>query len=880
VDVERGLAMEEGAQGWADKFVRQGLTFDDVLLLPAESAVLPNDVSTATRLTRAITLQLPIVSAAMDTVTEARLAIALAREGGIGIVHRNLSIEAQVAEVDKVKRSESGMIVEPVTLRPTDRVADALGLMERYHISGVPIVDEHEILVGILTNRDLRFEDDVAQPVSALMTSRNLVTAPVGTTLAEAEEILHRNKIEKLPVVDADGRLKGLITVKDIQKRIQYPLATKDERGRLQVGAAVGVGSDALERAEALVAEEVDVIVVDTAHGHSRAVIEMVRQVKSRFEIEVIAGNIATAEAAEALIEAGADALKVGVGPGCFAAGTRVLMADATYRNIEDVRPGDRVINMCGEPVVVVGARCTGVREVTAVRHVASARETVVTPDHRYWVGDLNTTSAATVSSRGYVNVLERPTKRGTSKLGWKAIGDLERDAMLLPRRIAFELPDELLIDLREYAVRERPLRRYTTEIRDSYALGYVFGTFLGDGDAFLSSNGKSEIGRVSWSFGPGEQETAEKLVECVHAASGVRPRIDPKAMKTTTVRLYSLPWARLLSTFGKRHEKHLPGRLLCGSPFYLKGLYDGLLESDGYVAADGRVCFHNTSQQLVELFGVLCFLLWGSFPNCHTEAPSAGGLEGTTDDNCRESYVARLNVTHAKRHTGDHQVVKRLDRRSLGLAVPVYDIEVDCTTHSFIADNAIVHNSICTTRVVAGVGVPQVTAVYECAQVAARYGVPVIADGGVTSSGDVAKALAAGADAVMLGSLLAGVDETPGDVALFQGERFKEYRGMGSLGAMKARGFSKDRYFQGDVEDVEKLIPEGIEARVPYKGPVATTLHQLVGGVRQAMGYCGAATIEELKQARFVRITSAGLRESHPHDVVITKDAPNYRRP
>ncbi len=503
MDVERTLTIEEGAQGWADKFVRQGLTFDDVLLLPAESAVLPNDVSTATRLTRAITLQLPIVSAAMDTVTEARLAIALAREGGIGIVHRNLSIEAQVAEVDKVKRSESGMIVEPVTLRPTDRVGEALALMERYHISGVPIVDEDEVLVGILTNRDLRFEDDSRQPVSALMTSRNLVTAPVGTTLAEAEEILHRNKIEKLPVVDADGKLKGLITVKDIQKRIQYPLATKDERGRLQVGAAVGVGTDALDRAEALVAEEVDVLVVDTAHGHSRAVLEMVRTVKSRFDIEVIAGNIATAEAAEALIEAGADAIKIGVGPG-----------------------------------------------------------------------------------------------------------------------------------------------------------------------------------------------------------------------------------------------------------------------------------------------------------------------------------------------------------------------------------------SICTTRVVAGVGVPQITAVYECAQVAARYGVPVIADGGITSSGDVAKALAAGADSVMLGSILAGVDETPGDVALYQGERFKEYRGMGSLGAMKARGFSKDRYFQGDVEDVEKLIPEGIEARVPYKGPVATTLHQLVGGVRQAMGYCGAATIEELKQARFVRITSAGLRESHPHDVLITKDAPNYRRP
>src|SRR6059058_4733525 len=283
------------------KFSREGLTFDDVLLVPAESRVLPNDVSTATRLTRELTIEIPIVSAAMDTVTEARLAIALAREGGIGIIHRNLPIEAQVAEVDKVKRSESGTIVEPVTLRPDALVSDALALMARYHISGVPITDEDEILVGILTNRDLRFENDTTQLVSALMTARNLVTAPVGTTLAEAEEILHRNKIEKLPVVDAEGRLRGLITVKDIQKKIQYPEATKDERGRLRVGAAVGVGSDALERAEALIDADVDVLVVDTAHGHSHGVIEMVRKLKSRWDVELIAGNVATGGATEAL---------------------------------------------------------------------------------------------------------------------------------------------------------------------------------------------------------------------------------------------------------------------------------------------------------------------------------------------------------------------------------------------------------------------------------------------------------------------------------------------------------------------------------------------------------------------------------------------------
>jgi IMP dehydrogenase len=294
------------------KFGREGLTFDDVLLVPAESRVLPNDVSTATQLTRRIQIQIPIVSAAMDTVTEARLAIALAREGGIGIVHRNLSIEAQVAEVDKVKRSESGMIVEPLTLPADALVSDALQLMATYHISGVPITDESGTLVGILTNRDLRFAPDTSQPVSALMTARDLVTAPVGTTLAEAEAILHRHKIEKLPVVDAEGRLKGLITVKDIQKRIEFPNATKDAQGRLRVGAAVGVGPDAWERAAALVDAGVDVLVVDTAHGHSSAVPEMVGRIKSEWDIDVIAGNVATAEATEALVDAGADAVKVG----------------------------------------------------------------------------------------------------------------------------------------------------------------------------------------------------------------------------------------------------------------------------------------------------------------------------------------------------------------------------------------------------------------------------------------------------------------------------------------------------------------------------------------------------------------------------------------
>ncbi len=485
----------------AEKFELEGLTFDDVLLVPSESSILPKDVSTQTRLTREITLNIPVVSAPMDTVTEARLAIALAREGGIGIVHRNLSVRDQVTEVDKVKRSEAGMIVDPITLQPVNRLSEALEVMAKYHISGIPITDEYGRLVGILTNRDIRFEEDVDQPIEALMTREGLVTVPVGTTLEQAKEILHHHKVEKLPVVDEHGYLKGLITVKDIQKKIRYPDATKDSHGRLRVGAAIGVGGDAFERAEALVGEGVDVLVVDTAHGHSAGVLGFVRELKRALNVQVIAGNVATAEGAAALIGAGVDALRVGVGPG-----------------------------------------------------------------------------------------------------------------------------------------------------------------------------------------------------------------------------------------------------------------------------------------------------------------------------------------------------------------------------------------SICTTRVVTGAGMPQVTAIVEAARVAAAAGVPVIADGGIQYSGDIAKAIGAGADSVMLGSLLAGVDESPGEIVFSQGERYKEYRGMGSVGAMKARGYSRDRYHQEDVDAVSKLVPEGIEGRVSYKGPLANLVYQLVGGLRAGMGYVGAATIEEMKaKARFVRITGAGLRESHPHDIVITKEAPNY---
>jgi len=485
-----------------DRFVEQGLTFDDVLLVPAESGVVPANVDVTTYFTRNIKLNIPLVSSPMDTVTEARLAIAIAQEGGLGIIHRNLSIEQQAEEVDKVKRSESGMILDPITLRAHNKLSEALSLMEKYHISGIPVTDETGKLVGILTNRDIRFEDDDTQPISELMTSENLVTAPIGTTLEQARKTLHQHRIEKLPIVDDDFLLKGLITVKDIQKKIRFPNAAKDLHGRLLVGAAIGVAKDMMERADALVRHNVDVLVLDSSHGHSKAVLQATSQLKERFpNVAIVAGNVATGSGAEALIKAGADAVRIGVGPG-----------------------------------------------------------------------------------------------------------------------------------------------------------------------------------------------------------------------------------------------------------------------------------------------------------------------------------------------------------------------------------------SICTTRVVTGVGVPQMTAIFEAADAAAKYGVPLIADGGIKYSGDVAKALAAGANTVMLGSLFAGVEESPGEVILFQGEHFKEYRGMGSIGAMKAGEGARSRYHQSEVRDSVKLVPEGIEGRVPYKGTLRGLVFQLVGGLRSGMGYVGAGSIKEFQTtAKFMQITAASLKESHPHDVFITKEAPNY---
>ncbi len=884
LDYQQPAAQHQTEDRFAYKFGRDGITFDDVLLLPRHSQVLPHQVEVGTQLTRNIRLNIPFVSAAMDTVTETAMAVAMAREGGIGVIHKNMPIERQAEMVRKVKRSESGMIVDPITLPITATVREADALMGEYKISGVPITDQSGKLLGIITNRDMRFVDDLSLPVSAVMTSSDLVTVPVGTTLAEAQEIFRRTRIEKLLVVDEQYKLKGLITVKDLTRRVKYPNAAKDGLGRLRVAAAIGVSSDLMERAGALVAAGVDVLVLDSAHGHSEGILQAVAQVKAAFDVDLIAGNVATREGALALIEAGADAVKVGIGPGCFAAGTRVLMAQGGYKNIEEVEQGDRIINMHGQPVTVLKSWCTGVREVIAVRHVNWFRDTVVTPDHQFWVGDLSTVSATTLASRGYSKALAQPNRLGESKYKWKAVEEAADDVFCLPKELHFEWPEHLDISLGNFAVRQGQLAaRYHTQIRESYDLGYLFGAFLGDGHAFLNHNGSamrigSEIGRVSWYFSHEEGEIANKLCDSVEKVTGVRPTIKPNG-NILEVLFYSLPWARLLAEFGKRQNKHLPQPYLINQPDYLAGLKDGLVDSDGYVAADGRICFVNTSQALAELFGLLCYVTEGSFPNMHTEAGDAGGLLGVKGQPL-DTFRVRLNVSHAKRHAGAYQVVKNLAQRPLNISLPVYDIEVDCPSHSFIANNAIVHNSICTTRVVTGVGVPQITAIFEACEAARAHGIPVIADGGIKQTGDVPKAIAAGASAVMMGSMLAGTDEAPGETVLRDGRRYKSYRGMGSLGAMDQG--SADRYFQGAATQGpgRKFVPEGIEGIVAYKGTAGEVVYQFVGGLKSSMGYCGAATLEGLQQdAQFVRISGASLIESHPHDVTITQEAPNYSR-
>jgi len=856
-----------------------GLAFDDVLLIPQYSEITSrSQVSTRSLLAGDIYLNIPIISSNMDTVTMADMAIAMAKLGGIGFIHRFLSIEDEVREISKVKRYRSHIIFEPYEVCAEATIAEAVEIMDRHGVGGLMVAEDDHQLVGILTRRDVDGAPST-DLVQEMMTPRErMVVGKEDIDIAEAKKLMHSARVEKLPLVDEADRVTGLIVMKDIHKLADHPNSTIDREGRLMVASSVGVVNEYIDRAEATLEAGADLLVVDVAHGHASHVGKALQELKKRFgHVPIIAGDVATGEGVEYLAQHGADAVRVGIGPGCFVAGTRVLMANGTYKNIEEVQAGDRVLNKNGEPVSVVGAKCMGEREVMAYRHTAYCHETWATPDHRHWAGDLSSVSEATVSSSGYVNVLERPMLKDgnkVSKIGWMELGDMDRSAFLAPRHLNLELPESFTISLDDFAKRPGNLKRYNIEIEPSYQLGYMLGTFLGDGCSKVTSNRNSEAGSVAWYFNKHEVDISSKLVAAVEFVTGVRPTVKEKD-SIQLVNFYSLQWARLLQEFGKKTEKHLPEKYLCGDRDYINGLLDGLLDSDGHRDKGGRRVFDNTSPRLMELYSVLCHITEGSFPSFEIKTPDpekrAGGLSCEAA-NMSEAYRARLAKSHAKRQMDDYIVIKKLDFDHMPRkTVLVYDIEVDCPTHSFIANNVIVHNSACTTRLVAGAGYPQFSALLECSRAGQKVGIPVIADGGIRggtasspAGADLSKAIGAGASTAMLGSALAGTRESPGLIEERDGHLVKTYRGMASMDAFLSKQVGEGKADEAAVD----YVPEGVTAVIPYRDePAAKVIHKLVGGLRSGMAYSNATTIEEFHQkVRFVQQTSAGLGESKPH--------------
>jgi inosine-5'-monophosphate dehydrogenase len=848
------------------------LSYDDVLLVPKKSIVFSRkDISTKTKFSRRIDLNIPIVSANMDSVTESDMAIAMARLGGIGIIHRFMGAIEQAEEVEKVKRADNLLIEKPYMIAPNRTLADVKKMMNEKGIHGLLVVENNQ-LQGIITDRDVIFRNNDTALVSELMTPfPKLYTGWEGISVDEAKDIFKISKIEKLPIINDNKELKGLITQKDIIKVEKYPMAARDRKGRLLVGAAIGVKSDFLDRTKALVDAGVDVIVIDVAHGHSIRVIDVLQKVKKHFpDIDVIAGNVASAEATKDLIENGADGIKVGVGPGCFAAGTRILMANGVYKNIEDINPREKIINKDGMPVKVKKSFCTGIRKVSKLRNSIFYQDTFVTPDHKFWVGDLNTSSRKTLASRGYAYLLNQKSKTipKKSKYKWKKVKDFKQDALLMPKKINFEFEETFEVKLKKRVKGNwRIGYTYATDVilKPCYELGYIFGTFLGDGSSHTAVHKGSHIGSVRWYFGKNEKRIANKLNKCLFKVFSKEAKIQIKSNIIQQI-LYYKPFADFLQKFGKKEKKHLPDKYLINNRKYLQGILDGLVDSDGYKEPQGRTRFCNTSKRLIELFNITSYLLTGVFPNNLKKGINVGGLN-YKDVNCfNPAYLSEIINTGKKRLTKDYQAIKLLEIQETEMKVEVYDLEVDCPTHSFIANNAIAHNSICTTRIVSGSGVPQCSAVMDCAEIARDLGVPIIADGGVKVSGDISKAIAAGASTVMIGSLLAGTDESPGLMTIRNGEKFKVSRGMASFGAAMGR---RNREKQKLSKDLEDVVPEGVEAVVRYKGKVAEVVAQLVGGLRSGMSYCGADSVPMMhEKSEFVRISGAGMRESKPHDV------------
>jgi IMP dehydrogenase len=939
---------------WERKFAYEGLTYDDVLLIPAYSNVLPSQVDVGTWLTREIRLNIPLVSSAMDTVTEERLAIALAREGGLGIIHKNMSAERQADMVRKVKRSESGMITDPITLRPDQTIGAAWELMHEYHISGVPITTAAGDLVGILTNRDLRFENDPTRPISELMTHEELVTVPVGTTLEEAKSVLHQHRIEKLLVVDGNGKLSGLITVKDIEKQFEFPQSSKDGFGRLRVGAAIGAAPSEIERASLLVEAGVDVLAVDTAHGHSQGVLDAVARIKNAFpNVQIIAGNVSTYEGAKALIEHGADGIKAGQGPGsiCLDGHTQILLSDNSVKPISEIQLGDEVITHLGRPRPVTKLYRRMYQGQMVSLNISGCPDRLrATPNHPFMAVSFDVPDS--VRARNGAKYFFS-TKKYNQGARWVRADELKpQDVLMIPRQI-YEVKAQVYdmaaivghyqhndaavwttklgrnhnaVSYPQLAVQfgttPRVIGTIVTQQRtvedtlqhtvNAYLeeVGYIrdmqptklhrqvvldtrlmrlIGYYLAEGYNVGNPNNR----QARFAFGSHEPHYVDdvaQLTKAIFGYAGTTIHETPRHALEARVNNHAIARFFEALTPGGAKNKRIPLGVINQSPELLRELLIGMLRGDGSLRNPRRIAYKTASPHLAHQVAEV-FLRLGYLPSVQSIANEREEWSTT--------YHVRISGAQCVRFAAEFselgiQVDDDMPSKQeffadehyfyvpiMGIeieedqALEVFNIEVE-EDHTYIANRVAVHN--CTTRVVSGAGMAQVTAVVECVKAGEEAGVPVIADGGIKYSGDIAKALAAGAHTVMIGGLFAGTDESPGETILYQGRSFKSYRGMGSIGAMQQG--SSDRYFQSGQTSARKLVAEGIEGMVPYKGPLSDTIFQLVGGLRSGMGYVGAHTIEELRQnARFSRISSAGLIESHPHDVTITNEAPNYER-
>lgn len=629
--------------------------------------------------------------------------------------------------------------------------------------------------------------------------------------------------------------------------------------GSQYVAASIGVQKNDYENIDKFINVGVKLFCIDVAHGHSKLCVNMIKNLKNNYHgLFVIAGNVATESGAHCLWSTGADVVKCGIGAGCLKEDTRILMSNGTYKNIIDVIPGDYVINKNGQPVKVLKSFCTGIKKVKKLRNNHFYKDTFITPNHQMWVGDLNSVSKITISNNCYAKILDKDSKTipKQSKYKWKKISDIKQDVLLFPKNINFNMPNSFKISLNKKIGGNKSTNFIYKEdfiIKDNYESGYMFGTFLGDGNALSTEHNGSHIGAVNWYFGLNEKNIVDKLNKCLKSLFNKEASIEIKN-NIYLMRFYYKPLADFLNTFNKKNKKHLPENLLVDNKEYLKGLYDGLMDSDGHYAKDGRHTLSNTSTEIIELFSTIQFILNGTLPNLEKKKITAGSLKKCKVENCNQPYQARTMKNGKVRLTNNYQVVKILDISDSEIEIPVYDLEVDCESHSFIADNMIVHNSLCTTRIETANGVPQLTALIETqkAQQKLKLENPknnyyFISDGGSKNSGDCIKALCF-SDFVMLGNVFAGCEEAPGNIVNINGDLYKEYVGSST---------HKTNHI------------EGVAALVKTKGNYISTLTKLLEGIKSGCSYQGVDNLVDLKKnPEFIKITSAGLRESHPHDV------------